>query len=169
MNVRFDLAQHSRTPFANISQRSIYRTTLLLPKTSLRASRTALNSVRIDVRVSSLREVVALRSAKESFKHHDGSLVLGVTSRLVFANCHLASDASFGLNRSCWGIDQIISKTDFDPLCTPACQKKKARIGDQDFAFRFGKLNFRLDSGSTVFQETTPGGFLFCTQEAYTV
>ncbi|KAG6094478.1 hypothetical protein E4U30_006648 [Claviceps sp. LM220 group G6] len=43
------------------------------------------------------------------------------------------------------------------------------KIGNEDIAFRFGKLNFRLDSGSTVFQETTPGGFLFCTQEAYTV
>ncbi|KAG6163051.1 hypothetical protein E4U11_002168 [Claviceps purpurea] len=75
-------------------------------------------------------------------------LVLGETTRMVFVNCHLASGVGSGnLDRRCWDINQILSKTKFDPVVHAGVSEDEGeKIGDEDFAFWFGDLNFRLDS-----------------------
>ncbi|KAG6010381.1 hypothetical protein E4U21_006945 [Claviceps maximensis] len=75
-------------------------------------------------------------------------LVLGETTRMVFVNCHLASGAGASyMDRRCWDIEQIISKTKFDPVVHAGVSEDEGeKIGDEDFAFWFGDLNFRLDS-----------------------
>lgn len=74
-------------------------------------------------------------------------LVLGETTRMVFVNCHLASGAASNhLDRRCWDIDQILSKTKFDAIVHAGIVEDEGEmIGDEDFAFWFGDLNFRLD------------------------
>ncbi|PHH80698.1 hypothetical protein CDD82_1553 [Ophiocordyceps australis] len=74
-------------------------------------------------------------------------LILGETTRMVFVNCHLASGASPNhLDRRCWDAGQILSKTLFDPVVDAGVAEDDGeRIGDEDFAFWFGDLNFRLD------------------------
>ena len=74
-------------------------------------------------------------------------LVLGETTRMVFVNCHLASGASSNyLDRRCWDVGQILSKTQFDPVVhAGVAEDDGEKIGDEDFAFWFGDLNFRLD------------------------
>ncbi|KAK2601605.1 hypothetical protein QQS21_004840 [Conoideocrella luteorostrata] len=74
-------------------------------------------------------------------------LVLGETTRMVFVNCHLASGAGSNyLDRRCWDVDQILSKTKFDPVVHAGVSEDEGEvIGDEDFAFWFGDLNFRLD------------------------
>ncbi|KAL7931308.1 DNase I-like protein [Trichoderma chlorosporum] len=74
-------------------------------------------------------------------------LVLGETTKLLFVNCHLASGAdAASLNRRCWDVGQIVSKTQFDPIVISGVSDDEGdRIGDEDFAFWFGDLNFRLD------------------------
>ncbi|PHH64313.1 hypothetical protein CDD81_4797 [Ophiocordyceps australis] len=74
-------------------------------------------------------------------------LILGETTRMVFVNCHLASGASPNhLHRRCWDAGQILSKTLFDPVVDAGVAEDDGeKIGDEDFAFWFGDLNFRLD------------------------
>ncbi|KAG6040575.1 hypothetical protein E4U41_000083 [Claviceps citrina] len=74
-------------------------------------------------------------------------LVLGETTRMVFVNCHLASGAGAGdLGRRCWDVEQILGKTRFDPVVHAGVSEDEGEmIGDEDFAFWFGDLNFRLD------------------------
>ncbi|KAM4064492.1 phosphatase [Hirsutella rhossiliensis] len=74
-------------------------------------------------------------------------LVLGETTRMVFVNCHLASGASSNyLDRRCWDVSQILSKTQFDPVVHAGVAEDEGdEIGDEDFAFWFGDLNFRLE------------------------
>ncbi|PKS11094.1 hypothetical protein jhhlp_002855 [Lomentospora prolificans] len=74
-------------------------------------------------------------------------LVLGETTRLVFINSHLASGAEQTyLDRRCWDIGQVLSRTQFDPVNTAgAVDAESEKIGDEDFAFWFGDLNFRVD------------------------
>ncbi|KAF7563601.1 hypothetical protein G7046_g505 [Stylonectria norvegica] len=74
-------------------------------------------------------------------------LLLGETTRLVFVNCHLASGAGLAyLDRRCWDVGQILSKTQFDPIVHSGVEEDEGdKIGDEDFAFWFGDLNFRLD------------------------
>ena len=74
-------------------------------------------------------------------------LVLGETTRMVFVNCHLASGAGQSyLERRCWDVSQILAKTQFDPIVSSGVSDDEGeRIGDEDFAFWFGDLNFRLD------------------------
>lgn len=74
-------------------------------------------------------------------------LVLGETTRMVFVNCHLASGAgSSYLDRRCWDVDQILTKTKFDPVVHAGVSEDDGEmIGEEDFAFWFGDLNFRLD------------------------
>ncbi|KAJ5974709.1 hypothetical protein N7481_011919 [Penicillium waksmanii] len=74
-------------------------------------------------------------------------LVLGETTRLVFVNSHLAagSDKS-SLERRNWDASQILSRVKFesvDPV--PKSQETFDSIGDEDFTFWFGDLNYRLD------------------------
>lgn len=74
-------------------------------------------------------------------------IVLGETTRMVFVNCHLASGPSSSyLERRCWDVDQILCKTKFDPVVLAGVSEDDGEaIGDEDFAFWFGDLNFRLD------------------------
>ncbi|KAJ8126210.1 hypothetical protein O1611_g7428 [Lasiodiplodia mahajangana] len=74
-------------------------------------------------------------------------LLLGGTTRLVFSNCHLASghdEAS--LVRRCWDYNKIITQTVFTPISHSGVMEEEGdKIGDEDFSFIFGDLNFRLD------------------------
>ncbi|KAH6975280.1 Endonuclease/exonuclease/phosphatase [Ilyonectria sp. MPI-CAGE-AT-0026] len=75
-------------------------------------------------------------------------LLLGETTRMVFVNCHLASGAgSSYLDRRCWDVGQILSKTQFDPIVLAGVEEDvpEEKIGEEDLAFWFGDLNFRLD------------------------
>lgn len=74
-------------------------------------------------------------------------LVLGETTKLLFVNCHLASGAgTAALDRRCWDVGQIVSKIQFDPVVIGGVSDDDGdKIGDEDFAFWFGDMNFRLD------------------------
>lgn len=74
-------------------------------------------------------------------------IVLGETTRLVFVNCHLAAGAdSTALERRNWDAAQIASRTKFDPITDPLAlsQSVAESFGEEDFAFWFGDLNYRL-------------------------
>ncbi|ORY70884.1 Endonuclease/exonuclease/phosphatase [Pseudomassariella vexata] len=74
-------------------------------------------------------------------------IMLGETTRLVFTNCHLASgDDQTNLDRRCWDYNKILSHTEFSPVNRAGVLDESGeKIGDEDFAFWFGDLNFRLD------------------------
>ncbi|KAF1948703.1 phosphatase family protein-like protein [Byssothecium circinans] len=75
-------------------------------------------------------------------------LVLGETTRLVFVNCHLAAGADkAALDRRIWDAGQITSRTRFDSVTDAMgiTQGHGEALGDEDFAFWFGDLNFRLE------------------------
>lgn len=74
-------------------------------------------------------------------------IVLGETTRLVFVNSHLASGTDPAhLERRCWDVTQILQRTHFDPInWAGVLDDGQEGIGDEDFAFWFGDLNFRLD------------------------
>ncbi|KAI1824141.1 type II inositol-1,4,5-trisphosphate 5-phosphatase [Xylaria intraflava] len=74
-------------------------------------------------------------------------LLLGETTRLVFSNCHLASGHDqAGLDRRCWDYNKIMTQTKFAPIVhSGVAEEEGDQIGDEDFAFFFGDLNFRLD------------------------
>lgn len=75
-------------------------------------------------------------------------IILGETTRLVFINSHLASGTgSSELERRNWDAGQIISRTKFDPVIDSTGVEKNygEKIGDEDFAFWFGDLNYRLE------------------------
>lgn len=74
-------------------------------------------------------------------------LVLGETTRLVFINAHLAAGTDKGaLERRNWDYSQIISRTRFQPIhdSMGLHQSTGEMIGDEDFAFFVGDLNYRL-------------------------
>jgi len=74
-------------------------------------------------------------------------IVLGETTRLVFVNSHLASGTDPAhLDRRCWDVAQILQRTHFEPISwAGVLDDTQEGIGDEDFAFWFGDLNFRLD------------------------
>lgn len=74
-------------------------------------------------------------------------LLLGETTRMVFVNSHLASGAgSSYLDRRCWDVGQVLSRAQFDPIVHSGVEEDEGeKIGDEDLAFWFGDLNFRLD------------------------
>lgn len=75
-------------------------------------------------------------------------LVLGETTRLVFINSHLAAGSDkASLDRRIWDAAQITSRTRFDPITdvTSMNHGQGEGLGDEDFAFWFGDLNFRLE------------------------
>ncbi|KAI1076627.1 DNase I-like protein [Whalleya microplaca] len=74
-------------------------------------------------------------------------IVLGETTRLVFSNCHLASGHDqTSLDRRCWDYNKIISSTKFAPMNQGGVVEDEGeKFGDEDFAFWFGDLNFRVD------------------------
>lgn len=83
-------------------------------------------------------------------------LVLGETTRLTFINCHLAAGSDKGsLERRNWDASQIESRVRFDAIEPERGQTNAGDgIGDEDFTFWFGDLNYRLDdiSGDDVRQ-----------------
>ena len=74
-------------------------------------------------------------------------LVLAETTRLCFVNCHLAAGADQNaLTRRIWDTSQIVSRTKFAPVSIEGeADGPEESIGDEDFAFWFGDLNYRLD------------------------
>ncbi|KAI1299502.1 type II inositol-1,4,5-trisphosphate 5-phosphatase [Xylaria venustula] len=74
-------------------------------------------------------------------------LLLGETTRLVFSNCHLASGHDqASLDRRCWDYNKIVTQTTFSPISHSGVMEEEGeKIGDEDFTFIFGDLNFRLD------------------------
>ncbi|TRX93249.1 hypothetical protein FHL15_005828 [Xylaria flabelliformis] len=74
-------------------------------------------------------------------------LLLGETTRLVFSNCHLASGHDqTSLDRRCWDYNKIMSQTAFSPITrSGVIEDEGDKMGDEDFTFFFGDLNFRLD------------------------
>jgi hypothetical protein len=75
-------------------------------------------------------------------------LVLGETTRLVFINCHLAAGSDKGsLERRNWDSSQIVQRAKFDAVWTDVegSGESGESIGDEDFTFWFGDLNYRLD------------------------
>ncbi|KAI2603654.1 DNase I-like protein [Hypoxylon sp. NC1633] len=74
-------------------------------------------------------------------------ILLGETTRLVFSNCHLASGQDqASLDRRCWDYSRIMNQTKFTPIDNGGViEDEDEKIGDEDFAFWFGDLNFRLD------------------------
>ncbi|KAK5166331.1 uncharacterized protein LTR77_008592 [Saxophila tyrrhenica] len=76
-------------------------------------------------------------------------IVVGETTRLVFINSHLAAGADkTALERRNWDASQIIQRTKFEPIqdITDLQQSTGEQIGDEDFAFWIGDLNYRLES-----------------------
>ena len=75
-------------------------------------------------------------------------LVLGETTRFVFINCHLAAGSDkVAIERRNWDVGQILSRVRFDPMTDSdeVVEEFGDAIGDEDFAFWFGDLNYRLD------------------------
>ncbi|CEJ60042.1 Putative Catalytic activity: Inositol-1 [Penicillium brasilianum] len=75
-------------------------------------------------------------------------LVLGETTRLVFVNCHLAAGSDKGsLERRNWDAMQITQRAKFEPVETEGETQEGQgdSIGEEDFTFWFGDLNYRLD------------------------
>ncbi|CAF9926646.1 MAG: hypothetical protein ALECFALPRED_003495 [Alectoria fallacina] len=76
-------------------------------------------------------------------------IVLGETTRMVFVNCHLNAGVEKGnLERRNWDASQILQRTKFDPVDNGGgvMEEFGEGIGDEDFAFWFGDLNYRLES-----------------------
>ena len=79
-------------------------------------------------------------------------LVLGELTRVVFINCHLAAGSEpASLERRNWDAGQITQKIKFDPVLDEAGTERaeSKRIGDEDFAWWFGDLNYRLEGLSS--------------------
>ena len=75
-------------------------------------------------------------------------LVLGETTRLVFIDCHMAAGSDKGsLERRNWDANQIVNRTRFDPIneATGSAEDYGDGVGDEDFGFWFGDLNYRLE------------------------
>ena len=76
-------------------------------------------------------------------------IVVGETTRMVFVNCHLTAGVEKGnLERRNWDASQILQRTKFDPVYYGGgvMEEFGDGIGDEDFAFWFGDLNYRLES-----------------------
>ena len=75
-------------------------------------------------------------------------IVIGDTTRLVFVNSHLAAGADkAALERRNWDASQIVQRTRFEPIqdAMDLQQTTGEQIGDEDFAFWVGDLNYRLE------------------------
>ncbi|KAF2128554.1 DNase I-like protein [Dothidotthia symphoricarpi CBS 119687] len=74
-------------------------------------------------------------------------IVLGETTRLVFVNSHLGAGADkAAVERRNWDVAQIASRTRFDPITDSlgSSQSQGEGLGDEELAFWFGDLNYRL-------------------------
>ncbi|MCJ1322401.1 hypothetical protein MMC15_007749 [Xylographa vitiligo] len=75
-------------------------------------------------------------------------IVLGETTRIVFVNCHLAAgNEKSSVSSRNEDAQQILSRTKFSPIQREGVAEEFGEgIGDEDFAFWFGDLNYRLDT-----------------------
>lgn len=76
-------------------------------------------------------------------------IVLGETTKIVLVNSHLSSGSdTSALERRCWDVRSIVDRVRFDPISVPGQDGEATpdKLGDEDCAFWFGDLNFRLDS-----------------------
>ncbi|MCJ1435763.1 hypothetical protein MMC27_005138 [Xylographa pallens] len=75
-------------------------------------------------------------------------IVLGETTRMVFVNCHLAAgNETSSVSKRNDDAEQILSRTKFSPIQREGVAEEFGEgIGDEDFAFWFGDLNYRLDT-----------------------
>ncbi|MCJ1392529.1 hypothetical protein MMC18_005397 [Xylographa bjoerkii] len=75
-------------------------------------------------------------------------IILGETTRMVFVNCHLAAGTeTTSLSRRNEDAARILSQTKFAPISHDGVSEEFGEgIGDEDFAFWFGDLNYRLDT-----------------------
>ena len=74
-------------------------------------------------------------------------IILGETTKMVFVNSHLAAgNDKASLERRNWDAAQILQRTRFDPIDHGhgVVDEVGDMIGDEDFAFWFGDLNYRL-------------------------
>jgi phosphatidylinositol-bisphosphatase len=74
-------------------------------------------------------------------------IVLGETTRLVFVNSHLGAGADkAAVQRRNWDFSQIASRTRFAPITDSlGAQSQGEGLGDEEFAFWFGDLNYRIE------------------------
>lgn len=75
-------------------------------------------------------------------------LVLGETTRIIFVDCHLAAgNDKAALERRNWDAAQVVSRTRFGPITdiNGNTEDFGDAIGDEDFGFWFGDLNYRLE------------------------
>ena len=74
-------------------------------------------------------------------------IVMGEATQLLFVNSHLASGVEdYYLERRVSQAQQITTQARFEPITiSGVSEEEKGKIGDEDFAFWFGDLNFRLD------------------------
>ncbi|KAL4792371.1 Endonuclease/exonuclease/phosphatase [Aspergillus venezuelensis] len=75
-------------------------------------------------------------------------LLLGETTCIIFVNCHLAAGSDkTSLDRRNWDASQIIGRTKFDPVDPDFSLRDipSESIGDEDYSFWFGDLNYRLE------------------------
>ncbi|KAH6850498.1 Endonuclease/exonuclease/phosphatase [Chaetomium sp. MPI-CAGE-AT-0009] len=74
-------------------------------------------------------------------------IVMGEATRLLFVNSHLASGVEdYYLERRISQAQQIMTQARFEPIAiSGVSEDEKGKIGDEDVAFWFGDLNFRLD------------------------
>ncbi|KAI9372528.1 phosphatase family protein [Aspergillus egyptiacus] len=75
-------------------------------------------------------------------------LILGETTCLIFVNCHMAAGSDkASLERRNWDASQILTRTRFDSIDPDHTLRNEPSdvIGDEDFAFWFGDLNYRLE------------------------
>ncbi|KAK4118184.1 DNase I-like protein [Parathielavia appendiculata] len=74
-------------------------------------------------------------------------IVLGEVTQLLFVNSHLASGVEeYYLDRRISQAQQIMNQARFAPVSIAGVsEEEKTKMGDEDFAFWFGDLNFRLD------------------------
>lgn len=74
-------------------------------------------------------------------------LVIGDTTRMVFVNSHLSAGAEkSNMDRRNWDASQVIEKVRFEAIEHGQGVKDEIEeaIGDEDFCFWFGDLNYRL-------------------------
>ena len=74
-------------------------------------------------------------------------LVIGETTRLAFINVHLAAGSEkTNMERRNWDAGQVMSRTKFSPVVDAGVEEEfEDQVGDEDYAWWFGDLNYRLD------------------------
>ncbi|KAL3469260.1 Endonuclease/exonuclease/phosphatase [Aspergillus californicus] len=75
-------------------------------------------------------------------------LLLGETTCLIFVNCHLAAGSDkTSLDRRNWDASQVVGRMKFDSINPEHTLRAGPSdiIGDEDYAFWFGDLNYRLE------------------------